>query len=261
MPKGLELELVARAADITTPEALFAARDRLGAKVSVVIGKHAKGYHPKLWLFRSDETLSILSGSGNLTGGGITTNDEQFEVIRLDVDSDEAKAHEERFAVLTARAVSLNDLEGTTIWAEWLAVMKAQSAARRQIQQAAANFDKREVILNRHEDKQKLLADLDELYDLTVAAQLPRKDGQPYYPTRFKQGVDRARDGGDPVELVTRMCRRQTEGFDVILNAERPELTVEYLVLDESKPYYDLFSPSTRKLSAERLQQFPSLPS
>ena len=54
------------------------------------------------------------------------------------------------------------------------------------------------------------------------------------------------------------MCRRQTEGFDVILNANRPYLTVESLVVDTTKPYHDLFTDTTRELSTQRLQQFPS---
>jgi len=39
----------------------------------------------------------------------------------------------------------------------------------------------------------------------------------------------------------------------VILDADRPDLTVESLVVDGTKAYHDLFTDSTRKVSAERL--------
>lgn len=49
-----------------------------------------------------------------------------------------------------------------------------------------------------------------------------------------------------------------SRGFDVLLTADRPDLTVEQLVEDGSRGYHDLFGEQTRQLSAERLTQFPS---
>ncbi|MGI8576295.1 MAG: hypothetical protein ACR2MA_13455 [Egibacteraceae bacterium] len=62
--EGITLELVARAADVTSPDALLALRHDLGAVVSVVIGRHASAFHPKLWLFETGQSLTDLSGSG-----------------------------------------------------------------------------------------------------------------------------------------------------------------------------------------------------
>ena len=55
---NVSLEITARAADVTEPEALLALRDGLGADVSVVIGRHARAFHPKLWLI---ERLAIIA--------------------------------------------------------------------------------------------------------------------------------------------------------------------------------------------------------
>lgn len=178
----------------------------------------------------------------------------------LPLRSDEASAQEERFERLTTHAHPLCDVEDTTIWTEWLTILKQQRMHRREIDRLEAKLASRKVIANRAEDRQSLLEDLIELYELTVEEELRTKEDRRYVPTRFKQGIERAKNGGDPVRLVYRICRHQTGGFDVILAADRPDLTVEYLVVDNSKPYHDLFTDSTRELSAERLQQFPSWP-
>lgn len=142
-----------------------------------------------------------------------------------------------------------------------LSVIKNQRDLQRRLAALEHLLAAREVKISREADKHELLDDLDRLYDGTVAAKLPQQDGRRYVPSRFKQGIERVRAGGDSVLLVTRICRRQTDGFNVILAADRPDLTVEALVLDESKPYYDLFTEKTRRVSAERLRQFPSWPS
>jgi len=103
----VSLEITARGLDVTEPEALLDLRERLGAEVSVVIGKHARAFHPKLWLVESGGKLAVLSGSGNLTGSGMTTNDEQFEVLMLDAASDAAAAHVDRLETITRHALPL----------------------------------------------------------------------------------------------------------------------------------------------------------
>ncbi|MEJ7876888.1 MAG: phospholipase D family protein, partial [Solirubrobacterales bacterium] len=90
--RGVTLEVVARAADVTSPAALLALRDELGAAVSVVIGRHASAFHPKLWLFETGDVLTVLSGSGNLTSTGLRGNDEQFELATMAADGPEAAA-------------------------------------------------------------------------------------------------------------------------------------------------------------------------
>jgi HKD family nuclease len=255
-----DVELVARAGGVTSPNALLALRDELRVEVSVVIGRGASRFHPKLWLARSDEHLSILSGSGNLTEAGLLENDEQFEFLRLPIDSPEASKQQERFEQLTERAVRLDEVVNTTIWAEWQTMLVKQRLHRRELRRLEATLESREVRPSRQKDRELLIADLMELYEVTVAERLMTKRGHHYVPTRFLQGIRRAQAGGDPVQLVYRICRYQTGGFDVILNANRPDLTVESLVIDTTKPYHDFFTDSTRKLSAKRLEQFPSWP-
>jgi HKD family nuclease len=256
--RDIGIELIARGAGVTSPEALLALRDELGVDVSVVMGRHASAFHPKLWLIRSGDQLSVLSGSGNLTAGGLIDNDEQFEIIQVESGSVDAEAYEQRFDRLTANAASLNDVEGSAIWREWESVIKRQRALRHQLQRLEAQLNARDVIISREADRRQLLHDLDDLYEQTMAAALIQNNGRRYVPSRFKQGIERARAGGDPVLLVARICRRQTEGFDVILGADRADLTVEALVVNQTKPYHDLFTERTRQLSAERLRQFPS---
>ena len=45
---ALPVEVVARGGGVTSPEALVKLRDELGVAVSVVIGRHAAAFHPKL---------------------------------------------------------------------------------------------------------------------------------------------------------------------------------------------------------------------
>lgn len=104
-----ELEVVARGAPITDPRALLTLRDRLGARVGVVVGAEAPGFHPKLWLLQGGDGLGVLAGSGNLTAGGLRDNREQFELVEVH-DPEEIEAHEQRFEDLTAGAVPLEEL-------------------------------------------------------------------------------------------------------------------------------------------------------
>ena len=255
---NVSLEVVARGADATDPAALLALRDAHGAAVSVVLGRDAQAFHPKLWLVESGGILHVLSGSGNLTGAGLRGNDEQFEIYSMPADGPAAEAQHERFDRLTVKARSIDAVEGSAIWAEWENVRKAQARHRAELRRLQKHLDAREPIADRTEDRLRLIEDLDELYRLTVEARLPREDGGAYVPSRFKQGIDRARSGADPVALVGRICRSQSRGFDVLLRADRPDLTVEVLVLDQTRSYHDMFGDETRRLSAARLIQFPS---
>ncbi len=252
-----DVALVARGAPVTDPDALIALRDDVGIGVSVVMEGDALRFHPKLWLARTDDRLTILSGSGNLTGGGLRGNREQFELLRVEVPSAAADAHERRFVELAAGALALEEVEGTAAWREW----RLQLKQRRQLAAEQRRLDERLAAtrgVDRTPHKQLLLSDLDALYAGAVDARLRRSDGQRYIPHRFREGIERARQLGDPVSLVGRMCHRQTEGFDVLLEADRYDLTVEALVVDRDKPYHSLFSAETRRRSRERLLQFPS---
>lgn len=253
---GPELEIVVRAGGVTTPEAVLSLRDDLGASVALVIGQGASAFHPKLWLIRLPDCTAVVSGSGNLTEGGLRENVEQFEVLYVERYSEAAEEHERRFDLIAAGAFSLDEIEGEAIWREWLAVIRQQRDLQSQLRNLERRLDSREVRLGREGDKRRLLEDLEDLYTRTVEARLPTLHGRAYNPSRFRQGLDRCHKGADPVLMVGRICRSQTLGFDVILAAGRVDLTIEQLALDEDRPYHDLFSDTTLRLSEERLRQF-----
>ncbi len=254
----IDLEVVARAGGVTTPAALQALRDQLGAQVSVAIGRASMRFHPKLWLARSESELTVLSGSGNLTRGGLEDNDEQFELIRMPLASEGAAEQEERFIELTAGAHPLETVEGTVVWSAWLAMINKAKLHRSEIRRMEKQLDEVPVKSKPEKERQHLLEDLYEIYHATVAKNMLTPAGKLYRPTRFLVGINRARDGGDPFELVRKLCRRQTKGFNIILAYDEPHLTVEALVLDKQKPYHEFFTEKTKELAAKRLKEFPS---
>lgn len=255
--ENVSLEITARAADVTQPEALLTLRDGLGADVSVVIGRRARAFHPKLWLIEQPDAVIVLSGSGNLTEGGLVTNDEQFERIEYAPDDPLVEANRERLDDLTRHAQPLDVIEGSAIWLEWLTVIKKQAQARREFVRIEKAFLEREPIADRAADKAQLIEDLQQIYDDTVAADLPRADGEQYRPTRLLVALNAARAGErDPVKVVSDTIRRHTDGLDILLQAGRVDLTLEWLVLDESKPYRDLFGPRSIDLAHARIEEF-----
>lgn len=250
----VELEICARGAPITEQSALLRLREVLGATVTVVMGVHAHAFHPKLWLVRSATELSVVSGSGNLTAGGLVSNVEQYELIETRIDSDVAAGHEQRFAAITSAALTLEEAEVSPAWYEWASQQKQRAQIRRQLRELDDKLAARKSG-GRAQDKRALCDDLQELYEQTVLARLPGRDGRPYRPNYFKRGLDDACAANNPVPFVARICRRATEGFDVIRAAGRPDLTVEALVVDVSKPYHDLFDDATVHLSEQRLSE------
>jgi hypothetical protein len=58
------------------------------------------------------------------------------------------------------------------------------------------------------------------------------------------------------VPTVARIIRRPTLGFGHLENAGRPDLMLETLVIDKSKPYHRLFSPTTVKLARDRMDDY-----
>jgi hypothetical protein len=87
---------------------------------------------------------------------------------------------------------------------------------------------------------------------------IPRKDGgtQKYAAVRFKQEIDKARDEGTLVATVARIIRRPTLGLGHLAAANRHDLMLENLVLDESKPYHRFFTPKTITTARERMQEY-----
>ncbi len=253
----VRLEITARASDATEPEALLELRDGLGAEVMVVIGKQAKSFHPKLWLVEREDGLVVLSGSGNLTAAGLTTNDEQFELLKYVRDSDKASAQVDRFEHLTRHALQLDQVVSSAIWHEWLNVRKQQARLRSELERGERLLNERDPIPTRASDKAQLIDDLQQLYDDAVAADLPRADGEQYFPTRLLVAINRAREGErDPVKVVTDTIRRETQGLGILLRAGLVELTLEWLVLDASKPYHDLFGERSIQLARARIAAY-----
>lgn len=251
---GVEkVEVVTRGAPVTSPEALLALRDRVGVDVSVIAGPDAARFHPKLWLLeRSDGGLRVLSGSGNLTEQGLRDNREQFEILSVE-DAAEVAAQQRRFDALTSGAIPLGRFEGSIAWRTWIEQLRrrAEIAARvAALDRALAESHP----IDREPDKQLLMDDLWELYELTLEAKLKKEDGKTYVPSGLRLQLEGKRGPKEPVPIAASICKSGTEGFDTILRTNnRRDLTVEWLVVDETKKYHDLFPEETLRLSAERL--------
>ena len=257
---GMKVELVARAGGVTSPAALRKIRDELEAEVSVVIGSYAMKFHPKLWLARTEHQLVVLAGSGNLTLGGMEGNFEQFELIKVPIDGEEASAHEERFLELTGSARSLKSAEGSVAWSVWEQTILKMRNHRKEIRRLERSLAETPFVEPPTVEREELIADLFALHAGMVAKDMLTPKGRLYRPNRFLAGIRHAQEGGDPFELVSRLCSRQTGGFDIILAYDYPYLTVESLVIDPDKKYHRLFTDKTRELAVERLRQFPSWP-
>src|SRR2546425_8683078 len=73
---------------------------------------------------------------------------------------------------------------------------------------------------------------------------IERSDGtrQKYAATRYKQQIDKGYAEGMLVPTIASIIRRPTLGFHHLETAERPDLMLETLVLNERNPYHRLFT-------------------
>jgi hypothetical protein len=87
---------------------------------------------------------------------------------------------------------------------------------------------------------------------------IERKDGrrQKYAANRYKQQIDKAYTEHQLVAAIGRIVSRRTDGFGHLEEAERPDLMVETLVLNASKPYHRLFPAATVQIARERMAQY-----
>jgi hypothetical protein len=88
---------------------------------------------------------------------------------------------------------------------------------------------------------------------------IPRNDGttQKYAAVRYKQEIEKTQDNKALlVPTIARIIRRPTSGFNHLATADRPDLMVETLVLDETKPYHRLFVATTIETARQRLQEY-----
>jgi len=253
---GLALEVVARGAPITELPSLVRLSE-MGVNVSLVVGPEARRFHPKLWLISGGERFHVLSGSGNLTAGGLLENSEQFECLSFE-SGDEARVEEQiqRFERLIRDAVPLAELLRTPFWSVW----EGQENARRELATRQSELDQ-ELAKNADSEvaKAELYEDLVDLYERTKAeVRIPDKSGgtRPYVATRFKQSIDTGQKDGSIVTKVHGIVRKPTEGFSHLAEAGRPDLMVETLVLDESKRYHRLFSESTKERARSNLDAY-----
>lgn len=85
-----------------------------------------------------------------------------------------------------------------------------------------------------------------------------RGDGttQKYAAIRFKQQMDRAHAEGRLLAAVARTVERRTTGFGHLANAGRVDLMLETFVLDESRPYHDLFDARTLQAARDRMAEY-----
>lgn len=250
------MALVVRGAPITDPQALVALAD-LGVDVRVVCGGRAAAFHPKLWIAHSPQRLYVLSGSGNLSAGGLETNDEQFEYFSIPLDArDVVDLQERRLRGYLEPAVPLPDLIGTTYWAEW----EQQEKARRQLAEKERDLDERLAVRAEASMLDALLyRDLNDLYERTKdEVRIPDGCGgdRPYVASRFKQAIERGRREGTLIPVVARIVKDPTEGLEHLANAGRPDLMVETLVLDTSKPYHHRFSGDMRSNARSNLEAY-----
>jgi len=97
------VQVVTRATHTTASrEDLRALEDCLAAEVHAFVGTPARHFHPKVFVARTPSATWVLSGSGNLTEGGLLRNQEQFELLKLPsgpAQTGQASAAFERTAV------------------------------------------------------------------------------------------------------------------------------------------------------------------
>jgi hypothetical protein len=251
---GPQVQLVARGAPITEPAALASLAD-LGVEVSAVVGARASRFHPKLWLGEGGKKLRVLTGSGNLTEGGLDANDEQFEYLLLtSEDRDLIAQHKRRFQRFADLAVPLEAIRGTPYWREWETQNRRREAIDIGDEQLVKQGDAAGALAQMYED-------LVDLYERTKAeVRIPLEGGgdRPYVASRFKRAIDRAQKEGGLTSVVARLVKNPTEGFHHLANANRPDLMIETLVHDESKSYHHLFSETAVEHARATMERYRS---
>ncbi|MGZ4305630.1 MAG: hypothetical protein ACXVSL_12290 [Solirubrobacteraceae bacterium] len=136
------MRFVVRGAPITDPQAVIALSDLAPeVEVRVVMGPRALSFHPKLWIVQAPDAVRVLSGSGNLTAGGLVSNDEQFELLHLALpeESEAAERHWLRWRRFFDLGSALTKATSSPAWGEWI----AQGARRRRLDAEVARLDQR----------------------------------------------------------------------------------------------------------------------
>jgi hypothetical protein len=180
-------------------------------------------------------------------------NREQFDLVE-GLDGVAATAQRGRFEQLVVGSIPLDRFQDSIAWRKWIEQLRRRAELMKKLEEmdavlADSNPESREA------DKQALLDDLWGIYDRTRAAKLRKPDGSIYTPSGLRLELEGKRGEAEPVKIACRLCRGETDGFEEMIKAGHPELTVESLVVDAQKPYYSLFPADIRRASEERLRE------
>ena len=117
---------------------------------------------------------------------------------------------------------------------EGLVFQFLDSADAQEIRQLAAQHGEEiSALIN------QLYTDSMEIYERArKEVTIPRADGrrQMYAAVRYRKQIEDGYAEGNLVEVIGRIVRRRTQGYGHLEAAERPDLMVESLVLDERRP-------------------------
>jgi HKD family nuclease len=139
-PKSRNRAVVGLGFGLTDPPAVEQLDDA-GVDVRVVADSEAltpSQFHPKLYLVEGDGQLTTFSGSANLTGGGWTTNVEQFEELTFGDPSNDADLQRERFEALWDHGTDLDVMRRSGDWD----LYRERARERRRLERA----DQRKVV-------------------------------------------------------------------------------------------------------------------
>jgi HKD family nuclease len=134
---------------LTEPEAVVSLHRR-GFPVQLFFGDRdvgPQGFHLKSLLVYRAATLIAITGSGNLTAGGIRDNIEQFVEQLLPLQSHEAKAHQARYESLWKRSIPLSIARRDGLWESYETAYEhrrnAERSARREVARRLSGMRKR----------------------------------------------------------------------------------------------------------------------
>ena len=110
-----------------------------------------------------------------------------------------------------------------------------------------------------HTAMDQLYADAMQIYERARGeVMIPRSDGtwQKYAAVRYMQQIERGREDGLLVPTIARIIKKPTSGFHHLRAANRPDLMLETLVLDTTKPYHRFFTRNTVETARRRMREF-----
>ena len=102
----------------------------------------------------------------------------------------------------------------------------------------------------------ELINDLHWQIDQLKPRGIKNNAGKPYNPSHYKRGLEGAIEKGglEVVEYVRKyLYKAPNDGFKRLEEAGSLDLACEALVLDDSKPYANLFTDEDREAARERL--------